>query len=283
MQQINIDIFFFIKSIKKYYKIFFIVNILVALIAIIVVMNMKVYYESQVVFYPYSPEASDPRSFFGEKIDFKVFSEDDQSEKFILMAKSKIVKTAIIEKFNLKKRYFIDTISKESDFMAHEAFADNIKIKKEENGGIIISAFDQNRDTASLIANEIVYQIEKLSQKSINDKNLSIFKVLESNYQKMGEYLNELREKNKNTTTSINVKELDFAQKEYTTLKFKLEQSQALVGNNMKSIFIIEPAYASYRKARPSRTIIIGGTIIITFLITTILIGGFEYLKQGDI
>jgi hypothetical protein len=163
-----------------------------------------------------------------------------------------------------------------------EAFSENMKIKKEENGGIIISAFDQNRDTAALIANEIVYQVEQLSLNNIRDKNIKVLEVLKSNYLKMDEYVKSLRQESENSGSKKKAvdKELEFALQEYTSLKFKFEQTQALVGNDMKSILVIEPASASYRKARPFRSLIVGGTIIISLIVTTLGLGVKEFLKQ---
>jgi membrane-associated protease RseP (regulator of RpoE activity) len=282
MQQINIDIFFFIKSVKKHKKVFYAINIISTIAAFVIVFLLPVYYESKVVFYPYSPEASDPRGFFGEKLKFNVFSDIDQSEKFILMAKSKTVKVAVIKKFDLSKRYKIDTTKPDAEFKVLGEFTDNMKLKKEENGGIIISAFDQNRDTAALIADAIVSQIEILSQNNIREKNAKILEVLKSNYDKMDEYIKSLRAKSDESEAKKQAigKELEFALQEFTSLKFKYEQTKALVGNDMKSILIIEPASATYKKARPARMIIIGSCMIIVFITSVLFFGAVEFLKH---
>ena len=291
MQQIDINIFFIIASVRKHFKLFIAITIIATLISAVIAYIIPVQYESKAFFYPYSPEASDPRNFLYDQIGIGVYSNSDETEKFMTIANSKMVKLQIVEKYNLFKRYNIDTVNHAGEAKVIHELTSKVKLKKEENGGLMLSVLDRNSDTAAMIANEFVSLIEKHYVAKTREKNQKVFNIYENHYQKMDAYINSLKDslsiirrkqKNFNAENEVGLsKQIEFAMEEYTKSKFKYEQALSMLSFDLKAMLVIEPAYPSYKKAQPNRVMIVGITFLAVMLIASILLATLEYLKSG--
>lgn len=287
MKPIEINIFYILHVIQKNRNPLLIINLTFIAVSIVVVFLLPVYYESKVVFYPYSPESSDPRIMLNPEASFSVFSDVDQSERYILIGKSQRIKEILIERYDLYARYGIEKGTEKAKFKIMLELQDNLNIRKLENGSVAVSAFDFSRDTAAMMANDVVAEIEKIVDEATREKNQKIYTVFENQYSYMSQYVASLKDsivwnqKNKNTQNVLALqKQLEFAMEEFTKTKVRYEQAKTISLNDLKSILIVEPAQPAYKKARPKRMIIVG---IVAILSTLLSISGFalvDYIKS---
>ncbi|MDX2196347.1 MAG: Wzz/FepE/Etk N-terminal domain-containing protein [Cytophagales bacterium] len=289
MKTIDINIFFIVDAVKKRFKAFAYTNLAIVLLATGVSFLLPVYYESKIVFYPYSPEASDPRTLLAEEIFVAVFSDIDQSEKFILLGKSRSIKKYVIDKYNLYKRYKIDPQKPGAEYKILKTLEENFKFKKLENGGVEISVFDYDRDTAAYMANDIVTKIDITANQNIKIKNQKLFDVYEMQHNRLLRYVNSLKDslkavrKNRRTDMKNEValnNQIAFAMEEYTKIKFRYEQSSTIKDYDLKTLMVVEEAQPNYEKARPKRAYIVAGAFAVGLLLTTVVFASIEFFKK---
>jgi LPS O-antigen subunit length determinant protein (WzzB/FepE family) len=280
-QHINFNIFFLVETFKKYLKQIIVFNALVAVVAIVTAFILPVAYESKVIFYPYSPEASDPRNMLNFAESFDVFSKEDHSQKFIYIGKSKNLKREIADKYHLIKRYEISADSMEMESKLMDKMDDNIVFKKGERGAVLLSVFDRNRDTAAIIANDLVYMVEKESQREIREKNYKVFEVYEAQYRYVEKVLNEIEQKEAliKQKTDHNLNKQSAAIENYNAIKLRYEQAKSLLNTDLKTISVVEYATPTYKKARPKRLIIVGISVLLGFVFSLTSLALKDYFK----
>ncbi|MFN0047795.1 MAG: hypothetical protein ACKVOU_01585 [Cytophagales bacterium] len=292
MQQIEFNVFFFIQSVKKHLKTFLVINAIVAISALIYTLVTPVLYESKAVFYPYSPESNDPRIMLYDEAHFSVFGYSDQVERYINIGKSNGIKYFIANKYNLAKRYQLDTLgNKPIKYKILEKIHGNLKFAKGEQGAITVSYTFFDRDTAALICNDIVNQIDSVNASLFIQKNIEVFNLykmqlaqLEASISTMKDSVNNLansKQQGDSKLSSIVQSQLDFSLAEYAKAKVKYELTKSFTTRQLRTLYLIEPAQATYKKAFPDRKLIIGGAVIVCLLLTTVTFSIVEFVKNN--
>lgn len=291
MQQIEFNIFFIYKSVAKNIKAMAFILALVAIASTVVSFILKTKYESKVVFYPYSAESSDPRLMMYDEAQFGVFGYSDQVERYMNLGKSRSIKLDLAKKYNLYKRYGIndDTSNKFADFEIEEKLYSAIKFKKGEHASIILTVWDFDRDTAALMANDIVFKIDSLSRQQIIQRNIHLYKVYEAQFNEFAKYVTQLKDslqyysgKKKSEAKILALKaQLEPALDEYSKLKTKYELSKSLKENGLNTIYVVERGQAPYRKVFPNRKLIIGGSVVVSFVLLVIGFSTAEYVRAN--
>jgi len=293
MQQIEFNVFYLLRSVKKHLKLFLAINVVIALLSLVYALTAPVKYQSKVVFYPFSPESSDPRLMLYEESRFSVFGYSDQVERFTRIGKSNSVKYALASKYNLYKRYNIttDSIPAAKNQLLEYMTGGVLKFEKGENGGIMLSVVDADRDTAALMCNSVVALIDSINASLLVEKNIKVFNLYKSQANELEKGLQHLKDsinvvvRSKDRFKEYTIKalqsQLNYSAEEFAKVKTKFELSKTLTSRQLNSLYLVEPAQPSFKKAQPNRKLIIAGSIVIGLLLSTVGFTIVEFLKDN--
>lgn len=290
MPQIEINIFYFYNAAKKHFKLFVILNLVVIAIALCVAFLLPIQYSSKVYYYPLSEEATDPRN-YDDKVD--LYDETDHSSRFIVFGQSRTMKDILIKKFNLYKRYDIDTTNMGmANFLTLLKIDDFVTIKKDENGAICITVFDRDKDTCAMIANEILSETNKTFKRITHERNTTIYNVHKRNFDNISIYITELNDSLTNMKKSGKFSALQMSGVEgqiksqmesYSTAKVKFQNLQVFINYNMETIQVIEWAQPALMKSKPKRTYILIISTILGFILLSCGFATVQFIKDKQI
>lgn len=159
-----------------------IIACLIAVIgAIIVALTLPNQFKSVSMFYAGSSQSLDGKSIFNYKSDnIPMFGSDEDVDHLLAIGNSQKLAFAIISKFNLYKAYKIDSgVSAYYREAVLKQFNSNYSIKKNDLGALEITVYDEDKQRAADIANEVMTQIDTYNREvlaSINSKNMTIYK-----------------------------------------------------------------------------------------------------------
>lgn len=289
MQQIEFNIFYVIRSVRKHFKLFVILLSLATLGGVIVAFVLPVEYESKITFYPFSAESSDPRIMAYQQAEYGVFGYSDQTERYMNIGKSGAVRLRLAQKFNLYSKYGIDKGSPLADLKVIDEATKHINCKKGEQGAVVLNVYHSDRDTAALIANEMLLLIDSIIRSQFREKNRTVYELYKKQLENqskavafISDSLSKLSKDNKNQM-AVNSLQLQLKEEyaELATLRTKFEFSKVTSWDGVKSTFQIERGLPSYQKAKPFRKLIIGGSFVITFVLLIILFTTIEFIKDN--
>lgn len=293
MQQLEFNVSFILRSIKKYSKTFIAINFFVVTSAIIYTFLTPVQYESKAIFYPYSPESSDPRIMLYDEASFSVFGYSDQVERYSKIGKSNRIKFYLANKYNLYQRYKIKTDSmKLAKFEILEELGSNVlKFGKGENGAVIVTVQYFDRDTAAMMCNDVVEQIDSTVSAFLIEKNTKVFNLYAKQFSQLAQGIDDLKDsigvvmKSKSPDKLEIVKmlqsQINFSLEEYTKAKTKYELSKTLTSRQLKMLLLVESAEPSFKKSIPNKKLIIGSAFTISLLFSTFVCVVFAYVKEN--
>lgn len=277
MQQIEINLLQFYTSVSKRPKTFAISVVAIIAFCIYYSFTLPIEFNSKVIFYPLKEQESDPKLF--EKVSLNEIL--DNGEKYMAYGGSRFIKDAVAQKFNLIKRYKIDSTLEidKSKEQLYRTFDKNVVFKKVANGGVEISVFDSNKDTVALIANEVASLINSHFASVIQKRNILIkesqikrLAFIKTNMDELKSQLQEKEIKQKTLIFSEISQKLKLEIQNYALQKLKCDQFDVFVSTEINTIEILEPAQTALRKAKPMRSIIV---IIGTFVGVLFWISGF--------
>lgn len=298
----------------KFKKPIIILAFLAAVISSIVSLLMEEKYLSTLIMFPAKANSlnlSGQNYFPGQEITS--FGEDSDAEKMLQVLSSGSIKGEIIKKYNLFKHYGIEDDVEFKYTALDEFYNSNVQFQRTKFGSVQISVYDINPDTAALIANDIaeLYDI-KLNQ--------MIQSRAQVGYQKIAEKIATIQDEIKGindsiktlSTGSLSRDQLSQVMKEDATIPVNVSdnemynlsvfssiyerikiKNEALVGLekayqqaetdanlDLSHKFIVQPAYASEKKAKPVRWIIVIVSTLTTILFSVVLIVVLEKIKQ---
>ncbi len=112
-------------------------------------------------------------------LDFVEFGRPEELERLVQILESDDLKERVAKQLNLYKHYEIkeDDPYRKTYFMY--AYSSNISVKKTEYYSVKIDVMDINPDTAALIANEIVAQVDSVRNAMILGRSKSALEIVE--------------------------------------------------------------------------------------------------------
>lgn len=298
----------------KFKKPILILGFLAAVVSSIVSLVMEEKFLSSVIMFPAKANSlniSGQNYFPGQEITS--FGEDDDAEKMLQVLSSSSIKGQIVEKYNLFKHYEIEDNAEFRYTALDEVYNDNIQFQRTKFGSVKISVYDKNPDTAALIANDIAELYDKKQNQMIQERAKIAFekigskiKTIENDIKLINDSIRQL------SMGNISRKQLGEVMKEDATLPTEVadnemynlavfssvygrikvknealeglekayQQAEADANLNISHKFIVEPAYAAEKKAKPIRWIIVVASTFVTILFSVILIIVLEKIKQ---
>lgn len=181
---------------------------LIAIVAAaIVALLLPNQFKSVSMFYAGSSQALDGKSIFNYKSDnVPLFGSDEDVDHLLAIGNSQKLAFNIISKFNLYKAYQIDSgISPYYREAVLKQFNNNYSIKKNDLGALEITVYDEDKQRAAAIANEIMTQIDNYNRETlaaINSKNSNIYK---QRYEEKIASLRKLKDSLNNTSAKFGI------------------------------------------------------------------------------
>lgn len=303
----------YLKIIIKNKK-FIIITTLAAIISSVIIsmpVFMKPYYESMSVFYPSNPQLSNKQSIFGTTpADF--FGTKEDVDRLLSIANSVELMNYAVEKYKLMEHYEIDP--KESKYPQYEVkdeFTSNYKAIKSELGGIEVKMLDTDSALAAEIVNDIVAKTDEINRGYIRqsqEKTIATLKDKIERKQKEIQLLSDSMFSVRNTYKLIdqgdqgisspnmtkNFEEYAKGVEKYRVLENKkkgisfelneastlLGQFEAVMNNQISSVYIIEKAYPADKKSKPTRWLIVTGAMLFAFFVSSLAAVLFEKYKD---
>lgn len=273
----SITLFSILKTIKEQKKTFTIVLLGTFVISTLVAFLLPVYYKSSATFYALSPKSYDPRMRFSYNMELYGAGED--ADRTITLAESGFIGNNIIEKFDLARRYEYDTTDALEKLKLAKEYKSNLIVEENNKGAIIVSFYDKSPDTAALIVNDIVKQINDINKAVIIDANLKQFtlykKWMDEKYQGL-DSLSKIMAAINNLKGSAHQ---DVVSMELFNTYSKLKEAQTnleTIQDDINTLQIVEEAVPIVKKAKPLRMVIVGLACLSTFLITLL----FFFLRE---
>ena len=166
------------------------------IISIIVSLNIKPRYRSQVTLFPaasisLSRNLVETSTISMDSRDVLSIGGDYEAERMLQVLHSDQVRDHIIKKFNLMKHYRIDSTSAYPKTAAENAYKGNVKIKRNEFMSIGIAVLDIDPQMAADIANEIAAYADSTFRNMQEVRVMKAFTIVEKEYKRSE---NEIRQ-----------------------------------------------------------------------------------------
>lgn len=159
MEQQNFDFSTIVTIIRKNLKVFIVVIIGSAILAVIFSgpAFLKPRFKSYAVVYP---------------VNIHTYSEESQTEQLLQMFEAGSIRDSIIEKFDLYKRYEIQKNQPSSKYFMNLEYNDRVVSSKTSYESVVLEVFDENPDTAKLMVDEVLVQLNKKIRSFYNERGL---------------------------------------------------------------------------------------------------------------
>lgn len=299
-----------VRIILKWIKPIIILTIVSGIVAALFsVFVMDEYFLSWATFYPTNQYLNDRVHIFntetaGGQIDY--FGSKSDVNRILTIANSEPIMNYIIDSFKLVEHYKIDRNQKYWKTKVSKKFDKNYEAIKTEKDAIQISVFDTDPILAAAIVNAVVEKVDELNKFHVNETQRNLYNVLSiqtvEQQKKVNEYVNALA----TLTSQYNIKVSSAggvilidgknpqAVQEYKVLMGKQEnairelnnrinikeQMQVALNNSSSSLFIIEKAFASDRREKPVRSLVVLITMLITAFVSIIGIFLIEQIRE---
>lgn len=186
------NLLFFLLS---YRKPILVISFAAALISAVVSLLIRDKYMSSVVMFPAASNSVSKSLMTDDvtgKLDINAFGEEEQAEQLLQILNSDEISGYIRNKYNLMHHYGIDQSEQYALTQTLKEYESNVTFKRTEFNSVRIDVLDHNKDTASLIANDIADQLDSVRTRMQQDRAKVGLKVIEQEYIKMQAYMKSM-------------------------------------------------------------------------------------------
>lgn len=248
-------------------------------------------YQSEIIIYP--PNTNTNREFI--KYEPK-FGRNPDVDEHMQILKSNILRDSIIEKNNLIVHYKFKELSPKSRHRLNNRFRGNIIIDRTRHNAISITVLDEEPEMAARIANDIVSFGDKIKADILHHSMSTALKSMLNEFDGQSDLVDRLEDSLQNMlsgqeeTDQFSL-ELEKIKSRYRSelynmnlLKSKLAEIQSNLTQESPESYIISPAEVNYKKAWPSRKLVVMlATVGAFFLLSTLIVvldRASEFLKN---
>lgn len=236
-----------------------------------VALLLPVYYQSKTILYPNSLTLADKNSIFGQQqgqAEFSYYGNKYDASRTLSVANSGEIVDYIINKYNLIEHYGYKKDELYIYTKVKKEFLENYSAFKNDKDAIEISLYDTDKDLCAKMVNDIVVKMDEMAIIPIMESKKKIIKMLHLEYEKKQVALDSLK------THGGSQKMIENYENEMQLLSKSITEYNVSANDEMSSITILEKAYPAEKKSKPTRSIIVILSTIITF-ITSLLIAIF--------
>jgi len=291
----NYNLFDLLHILLKWKKQIIYATIAAAVISAIISFLVPVYYKSTAVFYAYNLKSFDPRNFSTQET-MEIFGDREDADRLVTIGASSGLENSMIAKFNLFERYEIDSTEKFARTKLVEELRSNLDVMKNERSAIEVTVYDKDPVVAAQMANEAVRFMDEINKGPVMDNNRKLLYVLkdqlDAKYAQLDSLSRAVRILKKGDAPSAksayqyfeDLKSVDIRLTEdlaeTVKLKEKYDMAAALYKSDVSSIFIVEPAGVSERKAKPIRWLIVVASTLGSFMLMCLVAIFMEVYKN---
>ena len=291
-----------------------IVTFLAGVTSIIVSLQITEKYKSTVVMFP-TTGASISKSLLSANYTGRQsvygFGEEEQAEQLLQVLNSELVRTRIIEKYNLMEHYEIDPASKYPYTQLANQYNDNINFRRTELMSVEISVMDTDPQVAADIANDISDLIDTVYNDMKKARAEAAFELVRKEYMESQRSVRNLRDSLETVSQDMAASlrsaggssltfiaralaahggtfitltnHLDHETERLADLRQRFQEARVEAEQELPHKFIVDRAYASEKKAYPKRSVIVIASTAAVFLFTLILLVVIDSLKERTV
>jgi uncharacterized protein involved in exopolysaccharide biosynthesis len=291
----NYNLLDLIHILLKWKKQILYVTLAAALISSIISFLLPVYYKSTATFYAYNLKSFDPRNLSTEET-MEIFGDKEDADRLVTIGTSSGLENSMIAKFNLFKRYDIDSTEKFARTDLVEELRSNLEVIKNERSAIEVTVYDKDPVVAAQMANEAVRFMDEINKGPVMENNRKLLYVLkdqlDAKYTQLDSLSRSVRNLKKGDAPAgksanqyfDDLKSVDIRLTEDLAetikLKEKYDMAAALYKSNVSSIFLVEPAGVSEKKAKPIRWLIVVASTLGSFMLICLVAIFMETYKN---
>lgn len=105
-------------------------------------------------------------------INITPYSEESETEQMLQIFEAGSIRDSIIEKFDLYKRYDIEKGVASSKYYMHDKYNDRVVTSKTSYESIVLEVWDEDPDTAKMMADEVIRQLNLKIRSFYNQRGL---------------------------------------------------------------------------------------------------------------
>ncbi len=291
-----------------------IVTFLAGITSIIVSLQITEKYESTVIMFP-TTGASISKSLLSANYTGRQsvygFGEEEQAEQLLQVLSSELVRTRIIEKYNLMEHYEIDPDSKYPYTQLVNQYNDNINFRRTELMSVEISVMDTDPQIAADIANNISDLIDTVYNDMKKARAEAAFELVRKEYMESQRGVGTLRDSLETVSQDMAASlrsaggsslayiaralaahggtfitltnHLDHETGRLADLRQRYQEARVESEQELPHKFIVDRAYASEKKAYPKRSVIVMVSTAAAFLFTLILLVIVDSLNERTV
>lgn len=191
-----------LRTLFKWKKAILYLCLAAAIVSVIVVLLIPVYYQAATVFFVASPDQSKPELIFGTtQLEPELYGNESDIDRLLTIAEGNELVGFLIDSFHLYQHYDIDTANAKAPYYIKQQFFDLYEVQKTKRDAIQLSVEDKDPEIARQITRAAREKINSIAQelvKEIQGKKIQTYdssiKSKERMLRTVGDSLVKLRE-----------------------------------------------------------------------------------------
>lgn len=111
------------------------------------------------------------------------FGEEEEAEQLLRIVNSSRIRNRLVNEFNLFSRYDIEEDQPNKFYFLKKEYESRVNFSRTRDGTISIDVYDEDPDTAALIANRIVDLIDTVKNEMVKERTLVTYDVVKRKYE----------------------------------------------------------------------------------------------------
>ncbi|MDR1793005.1 MAG: hypothetical protein LBR36_06155 [Bacteroidales bacterium] len=185
-----------IVTIVKWWKVLLIVAVVSALLSFVISLLIKPKFEAKAILMPPATNAVSQivmsAGNYNPILDVAQFGTEVQIDQMLQILNSRPLKDHLIEKFNLKVHYSIDTTSKHYKSDIYGMVNDAVTYARNQYMGITVSVKDADPQFAADMANEVIAYYDTLKRAIVQQRTATSIDILQQQIQKADEDIQQI-------------------------------------------------------------------------------------------
>jgi capsular polysaccharide biosynthesis protein len=279
-------------------------GIIAALFSVFV---MDEWFLSYSTFYPTNQSLSDRSAIFGNETQVEYFGTKSDINRVLTISNSVPVIDFIIDSFKMAEHYDISKDKKYWKTIVRKKFEKNYEAIKTEHDAVRVSLYDTDPKVAAAIVNTVVRKTDELNKQHVTESKQKTYNAIVEQTAKLQltadsyiDTLATLGERYKVKVSSgadgtILVDGSDYhavqlyksimakqtnAARELNNLTNIQGQLNVSLQNNETSLYVLEAAFASDRREKPVRSLVVIMTVLITGFVSLIGVLLIEQIRD---
>jgi capsular polysaccharide biosynthesis protein len=175
-------------------KLFIVAGILAAIVSSVASFMIPVKYKAACTMFPSKTHSLSMVERGIPAHGVELFGEEEEGERMLAILNSSALMNTMIDKYKLFKHYNIDLKSDTKNDQMAGAIREHIQFERTRYGSVNIIVWDQNPDTAALIANDLGRTFDKVMNSMISEGQTQNYISLEREYQSLLEQVKEVQD-----------------------------------------------------------------------------------------